>query len=61
MLVFDLQCVSDGSGKQLLNAVDRMICNALEDVAQVGLGVQPVEFARTNQTVDPCGTLATGI
>lgn len=47
--------------QQFLDAVDRMIGDALEHVAQIRLGVQPIEFGRLHQAVDRRGALATGV
>src|SRR5581483_8377130 len=47
--------------QQLLDAIDRMLGNAREQRAQIGLGIEPVEFGRADQTIDRRGALATRI
>ena len=47
--------------QQILDAVDRMICDAAEDTPKVQLWIEPVELGAANQGVDCSGTMATGI
>ena len=43
---------SDVPGKQLCDAIHRMIGNASQHFAEIGFGIEVVEFRRSNQTVD---------
>src|SRR5450755_320022 len=38
-----------------------MIADALDDVAQISLRVEPIEFRRADQAVDCSGSLTTGV
>jgi hypothetical protein len=38
--------------QQLLDASDGMIGDAAEDVAEIRLGIQTVEFSRSDQTIE---------
>src|SRR5512147_1395494 len=48
-------------GQEFGEAVDRVLGDASQDVAQVGFGVDAVQFARFDQAVDAGGALATGM
>ena len=48
-------------GQQFGDAVDRVIGDAREHVAQVGFGIEAVELGRADQAVDRGGALAAGI
>ena len=48
-------------GQQSLKLVDRMVGDALEDMAQVEFRVESVELRRTEQAVDGRSTLSTGV
>ena len=50
---------SDRPGQQFFDAIDRVIGDALDDVAQVRFGIHAVELGRSDQTIDRRGTLAT--
>jgi hypothetical protein len=39
---------NDVPGQQFFDAVDRMLSDTLDDVAQVCFGIQAVEFCRTD-------------
>lgn len=43
---------SEVPGQQFIDAVDWVICNAREDVAQVGFRVEGVQLGRADQAVD---------
>ena len=45
-------------GKQLLDAVDGMVGDALEDFAQVGFGVEAVELGGSYERVEGGGAFA---
>ena len=47
--------------QQLGDFVDALFVDMGDDVAQIRLGIEPIEFGGTDQTIDRCGTLATGI
>jgi hypothetical protein len=49
--------VTDVPGQEFRYAVDRVIGDAAQDVAEVGLRVQAVQFGRTYQAVDRSGAL----
>jgi len=53
--------VAEVPGQELGDAVDRMICDHCEDVAQVGFGIDAVEFASIDQAVDRSSALSTRI
>jgi hypothetical protein len=52
---------ADVPGQQLCDAVDRVIGDAAEHLAQVGFGIEAVELGAFNKGVDRGGALATGI
>ena len=47
--------------KEFVNAVDRMVGNACEDVRQIGFRIDPVQFRRADQAVYGCGAIAASI
>ena len=51
----------DIPGQQFADAVDRVVGDAAEHVAQVGFGIEPVELGRADQAVDRGGALAAGV
>ena len=53
-----LDVPADVPRQQLLDAVDRVLGDALEYLAQVRLGIEPVELGRFHQAVDRRGALA---
>ena len=48
-------------GQQFGDAVDGVVGDAREHIAQVGFGVEAVEFGRSDQAIDSGGALAAGI
>jgi hypothetical protein len=48
-------------GQKFLDAIDWVICDALEDVAQVGFRIEPIEFGRTDEAIERCGALAASV
>jgi hypothetical protein len=56
-----LDAPADVPRQQLFDAVDRVIGDALEHLAQVRLGIQPVELGRLHEATDRRRTLATCI
>jgi len=52
------QLVSDGPRQQFVDAIDRMVGDEAEHVAQVRLGVDAVELAGADQGVQRRGALA---
>ena len=48
-------------GQEFVDAIYRMICNATQDLAQVRLGIEPVELCSADETVEGGSPLATGI
>jgi hypothetical protein len=42
----------DVPGQQFLDAVDGMVGDTRQHLAQIGFGIETVEFRRTNQAVD---------
>jgi hypothetical protein len=48
-------------GQEFGKAVDWMIRNAREHVAQIGFRVQVIEFCGANQTVERGGAFAAGV
>jgi hypothetical protein len=55
------ELVVEVPGQQLGDVVDRMICNHREHVAQVGFGIDAVEFASPDQAVDRGSALSARI
>ena len=51
----------DVPGQKLFDTVDGMIRNSGEDIRQVRLRSDSVEFCRSDQTVDGSGAFATGV
>lgn len=51
----------DVPGQQLVDAVDGVIGDASEHLAQVRLRIESVEFGVADQGVDRCGTLTAGV
>jgi len=47
--------------QQLLNAVDWMLCDAGKHVTQIGLGIDVVEFCRSDEAVNRGDTFAAEI
>src|SRR5579862_181716 len=47
--------------QQLVDAVDWMLGDPLEHMAQVEIGIHPIEQRRTDQAIDVSGALAPGI
>src|ERR1700756_2340081 len=56
-----IQLISDIPRQQLLDAIDRMIGNALEYVMQIALRVDLIELAGFNKTVNDRCTLAAAV
>ena len=52
---------SDVPGQEFFNAVDRMIGNSLEHVAEISFRIQAVQFCRAEESVEGSGTLASPI
>ena len=48
-------------GQQFADAIHGMVSNAREHIAQVGFGIEAVEFGRSDQAIDSGGALAAGI
>jgi hypothetical protein len=51
------QLGGDVPGQQIIDFIDRMLCDALEHTAQVGLAVEIVELGGANEAVDCSATL----
>lgn len=47
--------------QQFVDAVDRVLCDALEDMPQVGLRVDAVELDRADESVNRGGAAAAGV
>src|ERR1700733_2218122 len=47
--------------QQFMDPFDRMVCDACEDLAQIVLRIQHVQFCRLGQREDRCCPFATGI
>jgi len=47
--------------QQVFDPVDGMVGDASHHFPQMGFGIQTVEFRRTDQAVDRCGTFSSGI
>ena len=47
--------------QQLTDPADRMVGDACEHVAQVGLGIEAVQFRGPNQAVERCGARSAGV
>ena len=47
--------------QQLIDAVDRVLGDALEHVLQVGLWIQAAEFRGSDQGIHCCGPFASGV
>ena len=54
-------CGSNIPGQQLINAVNWMIGNAHQDVAQICFRVESVQFGRADQAVHGCSTFSASI
>src|SRR5262245_32107598 len=52
---------SDGPWQQFFDAIDRVIGDVLDDVAQVGFRIHTVELGRSDQAVDRGSTSTAGI
>lgn len=52
------QRLGDMPRQQGVDLVDRMLGDALEDMAQIGFGIEAVECSRADQAVDRGGTFA---
>ena len=48
-------------GQEFVESVDRMIGDALQDVAQVELRIEPVKLSRPKQGVDGRSTFSTRV
>jgi hypothetical protein len=49
---------SDVPGQELFNAVDWVIGNLLEHVAEISFRIQSIQFCRAEESVEGSGTLA---
>jgi hypothetical protein len=58
-LLVRIQSIGDTPGREFVNAVDRMIGDTSEDEAQIGFGIDVVEFGRPDQAVNGCRTFTT--
>lgn len=47
-----VKLIGDDPWQQLVDAIDGMLGNASDDVAQVGLGIKTIQFGGANQSVD---------
>ena len=47
-----VKLISDDPWQQLVDAIDRMLGDASDDVAQVGLGIKAIQFGGTGQGVN---------
>ena len=47
--------------QEFFNAVDGMVGDAGQHVAEIGFGIETVELCAADQAVDRCGALAAGI
>src|SRR5215469_13756513 len=48
-------------GQQLVDPVNRVICNARQYIGQIRFGIEPIEFSRADETVDCCRPLASRV
>jgi hypothetical protein len=55
------QLISDGPRQEIAHAIDRMVGNARDDVAQISLRIEAVEFGGRDQCVDRGASLATAV
>ena len=44
--------------QQFFDAVDGMVGNALQHIAQIGFGIEAVELGRAEQAIEDCRPLA---
>lgn len=51
-LLWGLACGGEMPRQELLDTIDRVLGNVLEYVAQIGIGIQPIEPGSANQRVD---------
>ena len=51
----------DVPGQELCDAVDRVVGDARQEFAQVGLGIKPVELRRSDQAVESGRTLSAAV
>jgi hypothetical protein len=49
-----VKLIGDDPWQQFVDAIDGVLGDASDDVAQVGLGIKAIQFGGTNQSVD-CG------
>ena len=49
-----VKLISDDPWQQLVDAIDRMLGDASDDAAQVGLGIKAVQFGSADEGID-CG------
>lgn len=45
-----MKLIGDNPWQQLVDAIDGMLGDASDDVAQVGLGIKAIQFGGTNQS-----------
>ena len=60
-LVRGVTRLGDVPGQEFSDSVHRVIGNARQDLAQIGLRIEAVEFGRADQAVDGGSALAAGI
>jgi hypothetical protein len=53
--------LADVPGQELLDAVDRMVGDAGQHIAEIGFGIETVEFGSADQAVDRGGSFAAGV
>ena len=56
-----LQLIDKIPRQQLLDAIDRMIGDALEDIVQIALWIDVIEFAGLDQAINDRRTITAGV
>lgn len=56
-----VKLISDDPWQQLVDAIDRMLGDASDDVAQVGLGIKAVQFGSADECIDFGATFAAAV
>lgn len=47
--------------QQLVDAVDRMVSDALKNIGEIRLGIEAIQACRADQAIHRGGTFATGV
>ncbi|AIP35837.1 hypothetical protein DR64_5508 [Paraburkholderia xenovorans LB400] len=56
-----VELIGDDPWQQFVDAIDRVLGDASDDVAQVGLGIKAIQFGGTDQGIDCGATFAAAV